>query len=1230
MKGYLLNFYKFSPTNVDNLQNNSDDFVRSIVWSTFDRLEVREIVTFDEYRLSKYSEKNWIGERQFAMIYEFHGKYNSLSYNKNQDDECRFVFDSVQDNDKMRFFGVTLIDFTPEIHQFFYGSESENHGTKIHNILRDAISKVIINNTISQEKVKYEIFGVLGGQDVVIIWLANQFEDIAKVIEGLRKSKTEDNSQVIANVYTTIGLKDVNNKNIVYDDIKGMLHIKLTKRDSFDSETFENDLNKVLGKKDSKRIYYTLFGEHDLMISIKGNQLVSALYERNGIFNSKSSNFITNFIQSKTEITIDSKYNEIYGCVFPISTPQSKLQKPSQDMIDKYVKKIDIIAKSDCFAKATYLQETLWLLYEDFLKNIMSSFSYPWTQDLDYQFENCLDYLVAVVGSEIDKDKKYENIHKLIGSMRQMMLHVAQANRIFFEIPNTHLKHTGAYSKILHTYYGVIKEYLKLSYSMPKFDKQSPIVPFISFDVTPITKSRFCDNVEGFSNKIIRIELPYEALVNITKYIKLLAHEIYHYIAPVDRVERNMLIATMSLATIMGQIAKLFFKECIAKKNQNFPSDFDERMGEDIIFWESKLTKISQMIQIEVLTIPNIADKFKIWIENYKDNAEWEEYFNAFSACIAEGLKQQSGVTELLRELIQNLESMGNEDDLLAKLIKEAHDYSEANFYKWITQKQPVNRVNSEDTDLRYSLREALADHFMIQATKMKIVEYIKYVFEYQELVSKKPEHMRQAFRVALVLNYYLANTLKNDIDFNSKSQNTIYCKVFNWFKIQYDLEDKICEWVGKNFVEFALGFDIYTKLFERYFMLLDFETYNQSEYYPEFYTHFSDLSNLLHNKYDNEFDSNIKYIEEFQNQEELRNIAKAIRSEMPSKRPIYRPDFGMNYGIGVKERENAEAILYSVTNITELVNGIKNAVAEIKSEGENVPIWFRGQESLRYLLIPSLYRMKNKKDLFYNAPMRSTLQSLIDLFKARAYNAPELIGDGNSFNINSIITMQHYSIPTNILDWTTSAFVAIYFALEKEINNDKDKENTDAVIYLLNPIRLNIAREKLLHNHEEHTEKEELKFPITALVNDDKKFIDYIPNYLESQGAIREHIEYPIAVYAPYVNQRIKAQLGTFTIFGLDNKANMVRDEEGEAKDYSEFSLIKVQKKYKALCERYKGTIEYKAFLTEVRIAADAKQEIAENLRALGIGKINVYPELENISEEITKEVKMYFDLNK
>lgn len=70
MKGYLLNFYKFSPSYNENMRTSvTEGFNRSIVWSVFDRLEIKKIEKFSEYRKSDAGEKNWLGERQFAMLY---------------------------------------------------------------------------------------------------------------------------------------------------------------------------------------------------------------------------------------------------------------------------------------------------------------------------------------------------------------------------------------------------------------------------------------------------------------------------------------------------------------------------------------------------------------------------------------------------------------------------------------------------------------------------------------------------------------------------------------------------------------------------------------------------------------------------------------------------------------------------------------------------------------------------------------------------------------------------------------------------------------------------------------------------------------------------------------------------------------------------------------------------------------------------------------------------------
>lgn len=1240
MKGYLFNFYKFSPTTVESADISSDEFVRSIVWSTFDRLEIRDITNFSEYRLSKFSEKNWLGERQFAMVYEFNNKYSKLVYNDEYDDKCRFVFDLADneensEKDLLRFFGITLIDFTPEVHNFLYNkanySETEHPGEKIYEILQTAMDYIIKENNIANP-ISYEIYGVLGGQDVVIVWLANQFEDIAKIIEGLRNSKTANNKAFVANVYTTIGLKDVNNDKIKYNDVIGNLNVKLTKKDTYDNELFKKDIKRVfphLTEAEFKRCL--LFGEHDLMFTIEGKNLIRELYQRNGLFNSKAPNFRVNFIQSKTEITVLGNFDDIINYTFPINVDDIELKVLSNDKATKYVELIDKISLSTCFKKASYLQETLWLLYEDFLKNSMSSFSYPWISDLDYQFENCLVYLSLMVDSSMDNDKKYKNIHQLISSMRQMMLHVAQANRIFFEIPNTHLKHTGAYSKILHTYYGIVKKYLSLVYSLHKYDSQTPIVPFISFDVTPIAKSKFCDKVEGFKNKIIRIELPYEALIDIPKYMKLLAHEIYHYISPVDRIARNILVGRLSFSIILGQMGRIFIEKKVAEKITDYSKE--TRNKEENSGWDVRFNSIANLIRISALTIPNYEDILRKQIPDYQNNAEWKEYFTEFSKAMVIGLKGKSDISRQLYFLIQNIDEARAElDEITKKLIKKAKKIEEDEFYEWLKNELPIKDVRTEDSDLRYSLREAMADYFMLQVTEMEINEYVDLVYNYRGLVSKNPQHMKQNYRVTLIIYLYFGKTIKEEIVFQEKSANEIVAELARWFKNKYGWKEEICKWIADEYVPFILGLGIYEEVFEQYFEQLDFKKLANVKFHPDFVRQLNEIRELLNTEVVGssetmEFDKNIYFIEKLQNQSELRLLENNMRYYPPENRIPFELKYKNKVPFNDHDQKKDFYVSNKANSLEGLIKALKNAIRDISEEKENAPIWFRGHTNKNYYLIPSLYRMLDQKSKFYDISMRDTLKSLTELFKAKAFNAPELIGDKDRAETNCLISMQHYSIPTNILDWTTSAFVAMYFALENEINGKtiKLEDDENAVIFLLNPIRLNIAREALKRSYASRGKKTELKFPILAL-SEDERFEQYLPTYVDNNGGKEE--EYPLAVYAPFVNQRIKAQRGTFVMFGLDNTGIELSEEN--ARDYKNETLDKMQEEYKEMCADDKNHMTYKPFLTYVEISKDAKKEIAMCLKELGIAKANIYPELENISQELIKEVKAYFEVKR
>lgn len=114
MKGYLLNFYKHSPLREDMIESEymrnkfNNEFVRNVVWSTFDRLEIREINEFESFRQPGESEKKWVGERQFSMIYQV-GDKSRLEYSNNPEaNKCKFAFNpstaNLEQGEELRFF----------------------------------------------------------------------------------------------------------------------------------------------------------------------------------------------------------------------------------------------------------------------------------------------------------------------------------------------------------------------------------------------------------------------------------------------------------------------------------------------------------------------------------------------------------------------------------------------------------------------------------------------------------------------------------------------------------------------------------------------------------------------------------------------------------------------------------------------------------------------------------------------------------------------------------------------------------------------------------------------------------------------------------------------------------------------------------------------------------------------------------------------------------------------
>lgn len=242
-----------------------------------------------------------------------------------------------------------------------------------------------------------------------------------------------------------------------------------------------------------------------------------------------------------------------------------------------------------------------------------------------------------------------------------------------------------------------------------------------------------------------------------------------------------------------------------------------------------------------------------------------------------------------------------------------------------------------------------------------------------------------------------------------------------------------------------------------------------------------------------------------------------------------------------------------SIKNMTELLAQLKLLP---KTKG---PVWFRGHADADWKLHSGFNRLQDKlKD---KAPSESTL---IKRFKQ---SAAMLLDHRPKDSFDWLFLMQHYGIPTRLLDWSESPLVALYFAVS-------ELENKDGALWALFPTELN---------------KEAKIDPIENF---------YIPGFedTELQNYTVENLKgenisklTPIATIATRNNPRIQAQLGVFTVSHRD----MTPIESLGKKKHA--IKIKIPKIY--------------------------KKKILEELRLCGITRFQLFPELSSISDNL-KEV--------
>ena len=196
------------------------------------------------------------------------------------------------------------------------------------------------------------------------------------------------------------------------------------------------------------------------------------------------------------------------------------------------------------------------------------------------------------------------------------------------------------------------------------------------------------------------------------------------------------------------------------------------------------------------------------------------------------------------------------------------------------------------------------------------------------------------------------------------------------------------------------------------------------------------------------------------------------------------------------------------------------------------------------------------------NAPSE---KNMIKKFKQ---NGTLLVDPRPNSLLDWLLIMQHHGVPTRLLDWTESPLVAAYFSTNKL--NDKA-----GVLWVLRPVELN----KISGVNPEY------EYDIPSI--EDVILKTYEP---ESLAGERTSTLLPISVILPRNNPRMQAQLGVFTISHRDTTP--IED------------------------------IGKKKHIWKYQIPSDCKVEIQNELKILGFGKFQLFPELSSIGDSIKGEI--------
>ena len=316
--------------------------------------------------------------------------------------------------------------------------------------------------------------------------------------------------------------------------------------------------------------------------------------------------------------------------------------------------------------------------------------------------------------------------------------------------------------------------------------------------------------------------------------------------------------------------------------------------------------------------------------------------------------------------------------------------------------------------------------------------------------------------------------------------------------------------------------------------------------------------------------------------------------------------------------------------------------------------VWFRGAGRVCHGLEPSLFR-ENRSGLagisckgYDKPPTMYEESSMVHHFML---NKPQLRHENHDI-FEWLCLMQHYDMPSRMLDWSENILTALYFAVA---STESDKMDCDGMIWALNSARLNeithiipppkrtlcvpdsidvLLRSVMAISHSRsdfigNLQKMKKYEMVVAMLNEsdfkDNNFIKWLMNTKVKKNGKRieisskdiedsptyQKLAYPIAVLPFRINERQAFQQAAFTLCGGKQYDDAIRRPSEELP--APVGLIELSRQ---LARRNKNDQIIpqgaKPFLEMFIVPSCAKRKIREQLKRIGVHSGTLYPELD------------------